>query len=152
MNRIPIVLKIRNVSQPAFDINSVDLYDLTGTLGFTPTGRINIPTLAYGNTSDWICVNYFGTNLGDNVCYKISAHNTPANLPPTTCCTDTIETCFTIPTCDSLICAECPEGTVQGSNLINNGDFETGNGYSGGWYSGYNLKFAGLMGSNGIFH
>jgi len=140
--------KIKNVSQPAFDINSVDLYDLSGSLGFTPSGRITIPTLTSGNTSDWICVQYFGTSAGDNVCYKLSAHNTPANLPPTTCCTDTIETCFTITECDSEACAGCPAGTTQGQNLIQNGDFEIGSGYSGGWYSGYDLKLVGLMGSN----
>lgn len=138
--------KIKNVSQPAFDINSVHLYDLTSSLTFTPSGRFDIPTLASGNSSDWICVQYSGVNPGDNVCYKLSAHNTPANLPPTTCCTDTIETCFTIPECNTETCALCPDNTTMGTNMIQNGDFEAG--YAGGWYSNYDLLTTGLMGSN----
>ncbi|MDF1698059.1 MAG: gliding motility-associated C-terminal domain-containing protein [Saprospiraceae bacterium] len=140
--------KIKNISQPTFAINSVHLYDVSGIFGFNPSGRITIPTLSSGSTSDWICVKYIGGNPGDNACFKLSAHNTPANLPPTVCCTDTIETCFIIPECDTEECAVCPAGSVAGSNLIQNGDFETGTGYGGGWYSGYNLKASGLMGAN----
>jgi len=139
--------KIKNTSSPAFDINSVHLYDLSGTLGLSPSGRMTIPTLTSGNTSGWICVTYNGVIPGDNACFKISAHNTPANIPPSTCCTDTLETCFIVPECDNEVCGTCPDGSVGGPNLVTNGDFEQGTGYAG-WTSGHNLESAGILGAN----
>jgi len=139
--------KIKNTSSPAFDINSVDLYDLSGTLGLSPTGRMTIPTLTSGATSDWICVNYFGVIPGDSACFKITAHNTPANLPPTSCCTDTKVTCFTVPDCPTSICGACPVGSIAGPNLVPNGDFEQGTGYFG-WNSFYNQRLSGIMTAN----
>jgi gliding motility-associated-like protein len=137
--------KIKNESMPGFDINSVHLYDLTGSLILSPSGRIGIPTLPQGQISDWICVQYNGVNPGDNVCYKLSAHNTPIGLPPTQCCTDTIETCFVIPECPVETCGLCPDGSVGGQNLITNGDFESG--YTG-FTSGYVQTNSGLLSSN----
>ena len=93
--------KIKNTSNPGFDLYSVSIYDLTGGLVLSPTGLINIPNapLASGSTSDWICVTYSGVQTGDNVCYKLAAHNNSPGTPPTQCCTDTLENCFVIPDC-----------------------------------------------------
>lgn len=137
--------KIKNESMPGYDINSVHLYDLTGSLILSPSGRIGIPTLPQGQTSDWICVQYNGVSPGDNVCYKLSAHNTPVGLPPTQCCTDTIETCFVIPDCPVETCGICPDGSTGGSNLVANGDFEAGN---TGFSSGYVYTPTVLMNAN----
>jgi len=139
--------KIKNTSNPGFDLYSVSIYDLTGGLVLSPTGLINIPNapLAYGQTSDWICVQYSGVNPSDKVCYKLVAHNNPPNTPPTRCCTDTLENCFEIPNCDNQ-CGICPDESIAGPNLIENGDFSAL--YTGGWYSNYNLNMSGLTGTN----
>jgi len=139
--------KIKNTSNPGFDLYSVSIYDLTGSLVLSPTGLINIPNapLTSGSTSDWICVTYSGVQTGDNVCYKLAAHNNSPGTPPTQCCTDTLENCFVIPDCDNN-CSVCPDGSIAGANLIKNGDFSGG--YSGGWYSNYNLQSTGLTSSN----
>ncbi len=134
--------KIKNTSSPAFDINSVQLYDPSGTLGLTPNGRMNIPTLTSGMTSDWICVNYFGVTPGDNACFKISAHNKPVGQAPTTCCTDTLDVCFSVPDCPMEVCGTCPDGSTAGPNLVSNGNFNLG--YSG-FASGYNQRLSGIM-------
>ncbi len=98
--------QIENTSNPAFDLYSVELVNLTGGLTISPTGRINIPNapLTSGQTSDWICVTYSGVNPGDNVCYGLSAHNQPRNEPTSQCCTDTIVNCFDIPECPNDCC------------------------------------------------
>ncbi|HEB62029.1 MAG TPA: T9SS type A sorting domain-containing protein [Bacteroidetes bacterium] len=108
--------KIKNTSNPGFGLYSVSLYDVAGGSGSVlPTGFINIPNapLVSGQISDWICVTYAGVNTGDTVCYKLVAYNTSQGTPPTECCTDSLENCFTIPDC----CCD------EAYNLVENGSF-----------------------------
>ena len=99
--------KIKNTSNPAFDLYSIHLYGISSGASFSPSGRIPIPNapLSSGQISDWICVTYSGVNPGDTVCHKISAHNTLPGTPPTQCCTDTFENCFVVPDCPTC-CAD----------------------------------------------
>jgi len=142
-------IKIKNISQPGFDINSVHLYDFFGGT-LSPAGRITIPTLTPGSTSDWICYQYSGAAPGDNVCYKLSAHNMPAHLPPTQCCTEILTPCFEVPSCPMTSCGTCPDGSTSGPNLIVNGDFEDPINPYVGWTSPYTIVPVGPMNTQDV--
>jgi|GEM_PF-1444152 len=99
--------KIRNNTNPAFSINSLNLINVQPpSAGFLNT-PIAIPTLNQGDVSDWITVDYFG-NPSDTVCFNIVVHlqDITNGEEPTWCCSTFESHCFVIEDCGVSCCQD----------------------------------------------
>ncbi|MBT8233727.1 MAG: gliding motility-associated C-terminal domain-containing protein, partial [Bacteroidia bacterium] len=99
--------KIRNNTNPAFDINSLNLINAApSTAGFNNL-PIAIPTLGVGQTSDWICVDYFG-NPDDTLCFDVVVHlqDITQGEEPTWCCSTLSTHCVPLEDCGNDCCQD----------------------------------------------
>ena len=115
-------IKVTNNSSPQFGINKISLSNIhpLGTI-ITPS-VIDIPLLSYGATSDWICVNYYGLNIIDTLCFNVSGHFEDANGHILTCCTDTVMHCTPIDCTPPPPVFSCDSLQVDYSKDVNSSD------------------------------
>lgn len=123
-------VKIQNNTFPGFPISSIDIIGVTPAgASITPSPR-SIPSLPQGQTSDWICFDYAGAAAGEDICFYVVGHQEDVanGEPPTWCCADTVQHCFTVPDCDtSGVCCDIsqPDFELQFPFLTINSDDES---------------------------
>ncbi|MBK8668353.1 MAG: hypothetical protein IPN89_02375 [Saprospiraceae bacterium] len=137
-----ILFSSKNSTSPGFNIVGVELYMASPSNALTPK-FINIPLLAPGATSDWICVDYKNVNPNDNVCYKLVGHReiVGGSTEPQYCCIDTINHCFKVPDCctgDACAQTDITLSTSGGSNCCFTGSMT--NAYCENIYTGFHVE------------
>ena len=113
-------LRIRNNTNPAFEINSINLIDVLPSDAGLDGGPMSIPTLNYADTSSWICLDYFGL-ADDTLCFNTVVHlqDITNGEEPTWCCSTLTPHCFVIQDCST-----CCESIDTFENLVQMG-FDT---------------------------
>ncbi|MBK8625363.1 MAG: hypothetical protein IPN86_07305 [Saprospiraceae bacterium] len=136
--------QVKNSTSPGFNIVAVELYMVSPSNALTPK-IINIPLLAPGATSDWICVDYKNVNPNDNVCFKIVGHREIiTGTGPQYCCIDTIKHCFKVPDCCTGDACTLTDITLSsgGSNCCFTGTMT--NNYCDNIYTGFHVQVTAL--------